>query len=133
MFPTEPQGDPLREWLVSCNLLRDTLPDDVLVLPAHETPFYGLHARMGQLIREHNDDLRTLFHDLVKPRRAVDCFASLFRREIDDSSIGLATGETLAHLNCLLGHRRITRTRDEHGVDWYQNIPEQAEYDRNAA
>jgi hypothetical protein len=38
-------------------------------------------------------------------------------------SLGLATGETLAHLSCLLGRRRISRTRDADGVDWYQQIP----------
>ena len=43
--------------------------------------------------------------------------------------MGLATGETLAHLNCLLGRRQITQIRDEAGVDWYQQIPESAGID----
>jgi hypothetical protein len=53
----------------------------------------------------------------------------LFSREIDEGSLGLATGETLAHLNCLLGRRRVTRTRDEQGVDWYEQIAATAEAD----
>lgn len=122
VFPTEPEGDPLREWLAANAYLRDTLPDDLLVLPAHETPFYGLHTRLGQVIESHNRDLRGLFAHLAEPRRVVDCFPPLFSREITTELLGMATGETLAHLNCLLGRRRITRTRDEQGVDWYQQI-----------
>ncbi|MCB1732574.1 MAG: MBL fold metallo-hydrolase, partial [Halieaceae bacterium] len=89
----------------------------------------GLHVRLSQLIEAHNRDLRELFAYLDRPRRAVDCFPPLFSREIDQSSMGLATGETLAHLNCLLGRRRITCRRDENGVDWYQQIPEAAGFE----
>ncbi|NND67369.1 MAG: MBL fold metallo-hydrolase, partial [Halioglobus sp.] len=56
-------------------------------------------------------------------------FPALFNRDIDAASMGLATGETLAHLNCLMGRRRIERTTDENGVNWYQQIPESIDYD----
>ena len=39
-----------RSGCVPARRIRDILPDDVLVLPAHEAPFYGLHVRMTQLI-----------------------------------------------------------------------------------
>ena len=129
VFPTEPKGDPLKEWLRSNAIIREVLPDDLLVLPAHEAPFLGLHVRLSQLIEGHKRDLNKLFDYLDKPRRAVDCFPALFKREIDQSNMNLATGETLAHLNCLLGRRRITQSRDEYGVDWYQQIPETAEFE----
>ena len=129
VFPTEPEGDPLKEWLRSSARIREILPDDLLVLPAHEAPFYGLHVRMSQLIETHKRDLNSLFNHLSEPRRALDCFPALFKREIDQGSLGLATGETIAHLNCLLGRHRITRTRDAQGVDWYEQIPETAEHD----
>lgn len=118
-FPTEPRGDNLKEWLRSCAYIRDTLPDDVLVLPAHEAPFYGLHVRLVQIIESHERDLDKLYEYLAEPRRAVDCFTPLFRRKIDENSIQLATGETLAHLNCLIGRRLAHRERDHDGVDWY--------------
>ena len=129
VFPTEPQGDPLKEWLRSSARIREILPDDLLVLPAHEAPFYGLHVRMSQLIETHKRDLKSLFDHLGEPQRAVDCFPALFKRDIDAGSLGLATGETLAHLNCLLGRHRITRTTDAAGVNWYEQIPETADYD----
>ncbi len=129
VHPTEPEGDPLKEWLRSNARIRDILPDDLLVLPAHETPFYGLHVRLSQVIEAHKRDLSQLFEHLHQPRRAVDCFPALFNREIDAGSLGLATGETMAHLNCLLNRRRITRTRDAQGVDWYQQIAATADYE----
>ena len=129
VFPTEPHGDPLREWLRSSSRIRDRLPDDVLVLPAHEAPFYGLHVRLTQLIESHERDLDKLFDFLTEPRRAVDCFPALFKREIGPESQGLATGETLAHLNCLLGRRRAEKHRDGDGVDWYRQKPETGDFD----
>ena len=127
VFPTEPEGDPLKEWLQSNNRIRDMLPDDVLVLPAHEAPFYGLHVRLTQVIEAHESDLEKLFNHLSEPRRAVDCFSVLFEREINDSNIGMAIGESLAHLNCLIGRRRVLIQRDKHGVNWYR----QKENDKN--
>jgi glyoxylase-like metal-dependent hydrolase (beta-lactamase superfamily II) len=119
VFPTEPNGDNLRDWLRSSAQIRDTLPDDVLVLPAHEAPFYGLHVRLTQIIEGHERDLDRLWEHLEQPRRAVDCFEPLFKRKIDENSIQLAIGETLAHLNCLMGRRLVNRERDGNGIDWY--------------
>ncbi len=128
VFPTEPEGDPLTEWLQSSGRLREMLPDDLLVLPAHEAPFYGLHVRISQILEGHKTDLGNLFDLLKEPRRAVDCFPALFNRTVESESMGLATGETLAHLNCLRGRRRIERTTDADGVHWYQQIPESIHY-----
>ena len=129
VFPTEPDGDPLKEWLRSSSRIREILPNDLLVLPAHEAPFYGLHVRLSQLLEGHKQDLNELFDLLSERRRAVDCFEALFNRAIDDNSLGLATGETLAHLNCLLHRGRISRELDDDGIYWYQQIPETAEID----
>ena len=39
VFPTEPNANPLDDWLESCKRLIDLVPEDVLVLPAHGRPF----------------------------------------------------------------------------------------------
>ena len=49
VFPTEPDADPLGEWIASIEHLRTTLGDHLLVLPAHGEPFRGLHARLDCL------------------------------------------------------------------------------------
>jgi glyoxylase-like metal-dependent hydrolase (beta-lactamase superfamily II) len=115
---TEPEGDPLGEWLASIEKFR-ALPDDLLVLPAHGEPFYGLHARLDRLEEGHRTSLDRLHALLAEaPRRTVDCFGVLFGRVIDETIMGLATGEALAHLRHLQVTGRATfETRD--GVNWW--------------
>ena len=114
---SEPQADPLGEWLDSIAKLK-SLPDHLLVLPSHGEPFTGLHARLDALDRGHRERLDALHAHLVQPRRAVDCFPILFGRKIDESIIGLATGESMAHLRRLEVEGRARReVRD--GADWF--------------
>jgi glyoxylase-like metal-dependent hydrolase (beta-lactamase superfamily II) len=120
VFPTEPDADPLHDWLTSLRRIKAQTPDDVLVLPAHNDPFYGLHARIDHLVSGHERALVRLRKLLAEPRRVVDVFPTLFRRRIDEGNLILATGESLAHLNYLLARGEATRTRDGHGVDWYR-------------
>ncbi|MWV17048.1 MBL fold metallo-hydrolase [Pseudomonas sp. L-22-4S-12] len=123
VHPTEPDADPLAEWLASLDTLRQRVPADVLVLPAHNEPFHGLHARLDQLDASLEHALERLRAGLKTPRRVVDTFALLFSRPIpfsDASLLGLATGESVAHLNYLLRRGEIVRELDAGGVAWYR-------------
>lgn len=120
VFPTEPEGDPLTDWMTSLNAIKGRVPDDTLVLPAHNEPFFGLHARIDHLVGGHERGLERLHNLLAEPKRVVDVFHVLFRRKIDQGLLGLATGESLAHLNCLIARGDAVRERDENGVDWYR-------------
>lgn len=114
---SEPEADPLGDWLDSIDRLQ-TLPPHLLVLPSHGEPFTGLHARLQALARGHRERLDALHRHLGEPRRAVDCFPVLFGRKIDDSVIGLATGEAMAHLRRLELEGRARRDLRE-GVCWF--------------
>lgn len=119
VFPTEPEADQLSDWIASCQKLLRAVPDDVLVLPAHNEPFTGLHARLDQLIEGHEKSLDRLEKRLRESeRRAVDVFGALFARKIGDDVIGMATGEAVAHLNCLISRGRARRTLRD-GVLYY--------------
>jgi glyoxylase-like metal-dependent hydrolase (beta-lactamase superfamily II) len=115
---SEPEADPLGDWLGSIDRLSE-LPAGLLVLPSHGEPFTGLHARLDALKHGHLDRLEALHRHLAaEPRRAVDCFGVLFGRAIDDSILGLATGEAMAHLRHLeVEGRALRECRD--GVNWY--------------
>jgi len=118
---SEPEADPLGDWLASIDKLR-ALPDALLVLPSHGEPFTGLHARLDALAHGHRDRLDALHRRLAEPARAVDCFGTLFARRIEDNMMGLATGEAMAHLRRLEVEGRAVRTvRD--GVFWYRAGP----------
>ncbi|WP_415133582.1 MBL fold metallo-hydrolase [Ottowia sp.] len=121
VYPTEPGADPLADWLSTLDQIRLRVPDDVLVLPAHNEPFRGLHLRLSQLERGVLQGLDRLREQLRQPRRAIDVFGALFRRPIDDHQLfSLATGEALAHINYLLRRNEAVLHGLENGVAWYR-------------
>lgn len=120
VYPTEPEANPLKDWLDSLRMLKASLPNDVLVLPAHGKPFRGAHERLDALIDEHVIGLEKLLEHCKEPRRAVDAFPALFRTRITDSKLMMATGESLAHLNYLIEEGELEAEPDEDGVNWYR-------------
>jgi glyoxylase-like metal-dependent hydrolase (beta-lactamase superfamily II) len=121
VWPTEPDGDPLRDWLASLRDMQNRLPEDVLVLPAHGKPFRGAHVRLQQLIDEHEQKLSELHEWCAQPRRAVDTFAALYKARIGADNRILATGEALAHLHFLMSEGRMIAEPDSDGVIWYRS------------
>ena len=115
---TEPEADPLGEWLASIDRLK-RLPGDVLVLPGHGDPFTGLRTRLDAMAAEHYARLDTLGEALVEPMRAIDAFPLLFRRTIGPDMLGMATGEALAHLRRLVIEGRATR-EERDGIWWWR-------------
>jgi glyoxylase-like metal-dependent hydrolase (beta-lactamase superfamily II) len=119
LFPTEPDANPLQEWIDSCAKLKALLPEDVLVLPSHNEPFRGAKLRLQELIDQHEENMRKLVALCAEPKRAVDCFPALFRARITSGNYLMATGESLAHLSCLRARDALSQNADADGVDWY--------------
>ncbi len=111
VYATEPDADPLADWLEACNRLSGFAREDHLVLPGHKLPFTGLPARMTQLIENHHGALKRLLEHLSEPRTAAECFTTLFKRAVGDGEYGLALVESIAHLNHLYQRGQVTRSR----------------------
>ena len=122
VFPTEPDGDPMTDWINSCHKLKAALPEDVLVLPSHNEPFIGLHRRLTDLIDNHETALTRLAAWIEEPKRVVDCFSPLFKRTIGPDVLGMATGEAIAHLNCLIERGEATSATSDTGVSLYRRV-----------
>lgn len=121
----EPEANPLKEWLESHEHFLATLPDEALVLPAHNTPFYGLHERLRVLIEHHKEHLLALEQACVeREATALELLPVLFKRKLDPSHIGLALGECVAHLNYLHQRGQMSRTEDDEGRYRYRSIDE---------
>lgn len=118
--PSEPDANPLRDFLNSCTRFRELLPPDLLVLPAHESLYEGVHERLTELIDWHEVALEKLYDLCRKPKRAIDVFPALFKSKITDTSFFPATGESIAHLHCARERRMLTVTEDDNGVAWWQ-------------
>jgi len=117
VYATEPDADPLAEWLASCARFAAMAQDRHLVLPGHKLPFTGLPLRLRQMAENHMAALdRLRAHLRAAPCTAADCFVPLFRREIGDGEYGLALVEAVAHLNHLWRRGEVTRSPDPDGV-----------------
>jgi glyoxylase-like metal-dependent hydrolase (beta-lactamase superfamily II) len=126
VFPTEPDADPLGDWIASLEHLRATLGAHLLVLPAHGDPFTGLHARLDRLSTGHQRGLTRLRRSLSDaPKRAIDVFGALFARPIDSKGelLGMATGESLAHINHLVARGEAVDELGADGVRRYRAVP----------
>jgi glyoxylase-like metal-dependent hydrolase (beta-lactamase superfamily II) len=125
VYPTEPEADPLGDWLESCARLRSYALPQHLVLPGHKLPFRGLAFRLTQLIENHEHALARIEAELARrPMTAADSFPAIFRRPIGAAEYGLALGEAVAHMNRLLRAGRAMRTPGPGGV-WHYGLARQ--------
>ncbi|HUC70834.1 MAG TPA: MBL fold metallo-hydrolase [Stellaceae bacterium] len=115
--PHEPDGNPLAQYLASLAKLRETVPPETLVLPSHNLPFFGLHARIDELAAHHAMRCEELVAALDRPQSAVDVLPVLFRRPLDAHQTAFALGEALAHLHYLEARGALERVRGPDGVD----------------
>jgi glyoxylase-like metal-dependent hydrolase (beta-lactamase superfamily II) len=96
----DPQGDPLGQYLRSLQALKSGIDGDVLVLPGHDLPFYGLHTRIEGLIAHHQSRCdRILRACEAEPRSAAELVPFVYARRLDPHQMGFAFGEVLAHVN----------------------------------
>ncbi len=122
LMDSEPDADPLGEWLASISKFQKALAPDMLVLPAHGEPFTGLQFRLAKLAEGHLERLDRLEAALqLGELRGVDCFELLFDRPVGEEVFGLAAGEAMAHL------RHLERTGRAHGetrdgVGWFSKV-----------
>ncbi len=126
VYPTEPEADPVADWLSSCNRLAPFARDDQLVLGGHKLPFTGLPLRIRQMIDNHHGALARLTDHLSEPRTAGECFPALFKRKIGPAEYGLALVEAVAHLNHLHQAGHVLRTKNDRGA-WLFRLAKQGQ------
>lgn len=121
VHPTEPEANPLKEWMESHDKFLKT-PTETLVLPAHNLPFYGVRERLRQLINHHEDRMLAIEEHCVEPRVARDLLPVLFKRRLDPRQMMMALGEAIAHLHLLMHRNRVERVLGEDGRYHYHSI-----------
>jgi len=112
----EPDDDPLARYLSSLVKLREAVPADTLVLPSHNLPFFGLHARIASLAAHHKARCDEVIAACAMPKSAMQLVPLLFRHSLDPHQMGFALGEALAHLNYLMHQGVLSRTLGSDGV-----------------
>ena len=115
VYDGEPDADPLGLFLDS---LKKYLPLDpqTLLLPSHGKPFQGMHFRIDELVKHHDDRLAETFEACKEPTTAREIVPVLFKRELDIHQLTFAMGETIAHLNYLMKRGKLNRISDSEGI-----------------
>ena len=121
VYATEPEADPLKDWLDSCARFTQIATPEALVLPGHKLPYTGLPSRLDQLQTHHDVALNSLKAFLAEPRTAVDCFPTLYKRSINGGEYTLALGEAMAHCLYLWHRGDAVRSRRADGA-WLWHV-----------
>ncbi len=122
VYATEPEADPVGEWLSACERLRGFATADRLVLPGHKLPYRGLTFRLGQMMDNHHGALDRLVRHLDAPKPAGACFQPLFGRRIGRAEYGLALVEAMAHCVHLMHLGRVRRVLDADGTWLFEAV-----------
>ena len=118
VWAVDPDGDPLALYLRSLRALTEQVAPDVLVLPGHQLPFYGLHSRAEELIAHHG-----LRCDLIlssckgTPHSAAELVPVLFPKALDPHQLSFAFSETQAHINYLIGRGSLEASLSADGIE----------------
>ena len=121
VWAVDPDGDPLGLFLRSLRALRDSIPEDTLVLPGHQLPFLGIGLRTSQLISHHEMRCAALLDACRgEARSSADLIPIVFPRELDPHQTSFAFSEVLAHVNYLLALGELERAGRRGGVEFVQ-------------
>jgi len=103
VWAVDPLGDPLGLYIRSLGELEARIPADALVLPGHQLPFYGLHARSRELIAHHDARCAAIARACREaPRSAAELVPVIFHRDLDPHQMSFAFSEVQAHVNYML-------------------------------
>lgn len=115
VWPVEPDQNSLGEYLASLASLTTTLPYDLLVLPGHGVPFYGLKTRIKQLADHHEERCQLIAEACRKTARtSKELVPVVFHKHVLDAhQFGFAAGELIAHVNYMLVEGRLKAEETE--------------------
>jgi len=118
VWAVEPDANSLGEYLTSLAELDRVLPDDVLVLPGHGLPFFGVKIRLKQLADHHEERCRMIADACrTAPQTSAQLVPVVFNKhKLDAHQTGFAAGELIAHVNHMLAEGRLTVAPTTDGV-----------------
>src|SRR3569623_2994681 len=118
VWAVDPDGDPLALYLRSLRALKAQVKPDVLVLPGHQLPFYGLHTRADELIAHHEVRCDMILSACKgAPHSAAELVPVLFAKALDPHQMSFAFSETQAHINYLIGRGTLAAALSADGIE----------------
>jgi glyoxylase-like metal-dependent hydrolase (beta-lactamase superfamily II) len=118
VWAVDPFGDPLGLYLRSLRSLKREVGADALVLPGHQLAFYGLHARIDQLIEHHSTRCNLILQACrQEAHSAAELVPVLFPKALDPQQMSFAFSEAQAHINYLLCGGALRWVQSSDGVE----------------
>ncbi|KIZ45682.1 MULTISPECIES: MBL fold metallo-hydrolase [Rhodopseudomonas] len=114
----EPDENALGAYLSSLKGLAEYLPEDVLVVPGHGVPFYGVRTRIKQL-SDHHEERCQMIADACREvaMTSAELVPVIFHKHVLDAhQTGFAAGELIAHVNYMLANSRLTVVQEPDGI-----------------
>src|SRR5690606_14499843 len=110
----DPDGDPLGLYFRSLRQIKDRVAADAFILPGHELPFYGIHARCDELMTHHHARCN-LIEDAcrARPCTIADLVQVMFHRPLDPHEMSCAFSEVQAHVNYMVRRGELAWTGEE--------------------
>ena len=102
IWPSDPDANPLGDYLASLRRVADEVHPETLVLPGHGAPFHGVHSRIDWLLDHHADRLLLVLDACRTPITVREVVPALFKRALSEHQMVFAAGEVAAHVNLLL-------------------------------
>ncbi|MBL4907025.1 MAG: MBL fold metallo-hydrolase [Sneathiella sp.] len=121
VYPAEPFANPLKQFLDSIEKF-EHLPGDILVLPAHNDVFTGIHNQLSFYKEHHAERLTRLKLACGSPKTAIELIPVLFDKKLGESDMGLGIAEGLAHCHYLIGTGELERQVGKDGVWRFQSV-----------
>ncbi len=119
---SEPEANPMAEWIDSHQRFLSLIPEDTFVLPAHNLPFYGAHQRLHELIDHHEERMQAILDFCEQPQLAKDMLPVLFNRKLDSRQTMMALGEAIAHAHLLMQRGHLDRYVADNGMHHYRTV-----------
>ena len=116
LWPGATDPDPLGSFLASLDKIERAVPPSAFLLPSHNLPFLGLHARTEQLRALHGERVAEVIEACATPRTGAEIVPVLFCRTLDRHQLGFAIGETMAQLAHAVALGRLVRRERGDGV-----------------
>ncbi len=118
VWAVEPEANSLGEYLRSLASLGGILKDDVLVLPGHGIPFYGVKTRIKQLADHHEERCQIIADACADAAKtSAELVPIVFHKHVLDAhQTGFAAGELIAHVNYMLAHGRLKAIEQPDGI-----------------
>lgn len=117
VWAVDPHGDPLGHYVRSIRMLRQHAPEGTLVLPGHQLPFYGLHARCEEILAHHDERCSLIAEACgTGPKSVADLVPVLFPRPLDPHQMSFAFSEVHAHVNRMLRRRELETIVSDEGI-----------------